>query len=291
MTRLDAEGTSLGVIDYTDDSLTYEEVSEESDELPCTVTLYEHDEFTGWEATFGPGEYDHAKLQVHGATNDDVESIVVTKGCSAVIAQHGEHDGWEATLTDNGGTNSDGRYTTKDLEARGAKPNDVSSLVVHYGDEGSVITKQQDVKDKRASGIPQRGQIDSLDWSNFDEYMQHRPDKMVIVDFYAPWCHWCKLLDPVWQQTAEQLPDQSFAKDVRMAKVDCEANGQLCQEHNIRAYPTIQVYMHGENTPAETYYGDRTSDAFFAWFRHEHKILEAEKQEAKALEGKMAAEG
>ena len=53
------------------------------------VTLYEHDEFTGWEATFGPGEYDHAKLQVHGATNDDVESIVVTKGCSAVIAQHG----------------------------------------------------------------------------------------------------------------------------------------------------------------------------------------------------------
>ena len=33
-----------------------------------------------------------------------------------------------------------------------------------------------------------------------------------------------------------------------MAKVDCEANGQLCQEHNIRAYPTIQVYMHGENS-------------------------------------------
>ena len=37
MTRLDAEGTSLGVIDYTDDSLTYEEVSEETEELPCTV--------------------------------------------------------------------------------------------------------------------------------------------------------------------------------------------------------------------------------------------------------------
>lgn len=28
------------------------------------------------------------------------------------------------------------------------------------------------MKDKRAAGIPQRGQIDSLDWSNFDEYMQ-----------------------------------------------------------------------------------------------------------------------
>lgn len=129
-------------------------------------------------------------------------------------------------------------------------------------------------------------------------------------------CHWCKLLDPVWQQTAEQLPDQPFAKDVRMAKVDCEANGQLCQEHSIRAYPTIQVYMHGENSespncfhtcqscheaaqntlklwllfrrtaaPAETYYGDRTSEAFFAWMGHEHKILSAEQAAAKAAEG------
>ena len=41
-------------------------------------------------------------------------------------------------------------------------------------------------------------------------------------------------------------------------QVDCEANRQLCMEHMIRAYPTIQTYTHGENIPAETYYGDRT---------------------------------
>ena len=41
--------------------------------------------------------------------------------------------------------------------------------------------------------------------------------------------------------------------------------------------------------PAETYYGDRTSDAFFAWMGHEHKILEAEKASAKAAEGTKAA--
>ena len=48
---------------------------------------------------------------------------------------------------------------------------------------------------------------------------------------------------------AERLPDQVFAADVRMAKVDCEANRQLCMEHMIRAYPTIQTYTHGDNTP------------------------------------------
>ena len=115
------------------------------------------------------------------------------------FAMAGEHDGWEATLTDSGGSKNDGRYeltrsfgphaaplslianrdvrcryTSKDLQDRGATPNDVSSLVVHYGDEGSALTMQKDVKDKRAAGLPQRGQIDALDWSNFDEYMQVR---------------------------------------------------------------------------------------------------------------------
>ena len=47
-------------------------------------------------------------------------------------------------------------------------------------------------------------------------------------------------------------------------------------EHMIRAYPTIQTYTHGENIPAETYYGDRTTDAFNTWMGHEYKILKAE---------------
>ena len=100
--------------------------------------MYEHADFTGWEAVFVPGEYDHARLEKHGAMNDDVEvrckttlvpplpfcmlrqqcaqaagltgsggavrkSVVVGSGCSAVLAQHGEHEGWEATLSDKGG--------------------------------------------------------------------------------------------------------------------------------------------------------------------------------------------
>jgi len=292
MTQLDDKGNPIGVLDYNENDLVYEKADAEKEEHPCTVTLYEHADFTGWKASFEPGEYDHAKLEKKGAMNDDVESIVVEKGCSAVIAQNGEHDGWQAVLQDDGGENKDGRYTSKDLEAAGAVLNDVSSLVVHHGHHEEANTKHTKVKEARASGIPQRGQVDTLEWSNFDEYVKHRKDKMVVVDFYAPWCHWCKLLDPVWQATAEKLPDQSYAKDVRMAKVDCEANGQLCQEHNIRAYPTIQIYMHGQNKPSETYYGDRTTDAFFQWMEHEHKILEAEQLATKqVVEAKKIEQG
>ena len=45
-------------------------------------------------------------------------------------------------------------------------------------------------------------------------------------------------------------------------------------KHNIRGYPTINAYM-GTTTAEETYYGDRTTDAFFSWIEHEHKVIDA----------------
>ena len=45
-------------------------------------------------------------------------------------------------------------------------------------------------------------------------------------------------------------------------------------KHNIRGYPTINAYM-GTTSAEETYYGDRTVDAFFSWIEHEHKVIDA----------------
>jgi len=248
---------------------------------PCVVTLWEHPDFSGWNASFPPGEFDHAAMAEKGALNDDCESVEVGKGCYAVVAENGEHDGWEIVLEPNGGENKDGKYDGEGLEKLATLTghsivNGVSSIIVHEGTAEEAKAKAATVKKGRAEGLPQRGQIDEIDEGGFDKYMKERPDKMIVVDFYAPWCHWCQLLDPVWKATAEALPDQEFAKGVRMAKVDCEANRQLCMEHMIRAYPTIQTYTHGDTQPAETYYGDRTVEAFNQWMGHEHKILKAE---------------
>jgi len=305
--RIDEDGNIIGDYVWGEDKLVYEEIPEEKTDddgvpidddgapLPenCTVTLFEHPDFTGWEAKFQPGEYDHAALLAGGAMNDDCESIAVSEGCFAVVAENGEHDGWELVLSSNGGDGK-GRYDGASLDALDNHPegkhsvlNGVSSMVVHEGTVEEAKEMAAKVKKGRAEGLPQRGQIDLLDEGSFDQYMADRPDKLIVVDFYAPWCHWCQLLDPVWKQTAEQLPDQEFAAGVRMAKVDCEANRQLCMEHMIRAYPTIQTYTHGENLPAETYYGDRTTEAFNTWMGHEYKILKAEiaaEAQAKAAE-------
>ena len=128
-------------------------------------------------------------------------------------------------LSPEGGDGT-GRYDGPALDALGNHPdgkhsvlNGVSSMVVHEGTAEEAKEVAAKAKKGRAEGLPQRGQIDLLDEGSFDQYMSDRPDKMIVVDFYAPWCHWCQLLDPVWKQTAEQLPDQEFAVGVRMAKV------------------------------------------------------------------------
>lgn len=44
---------------------------------------------------------------------------------------------------------------------------------------------------------------ESLTTDLFDLYMTKYD--MVLVNYFAPWCPWCKLLDPVWEIVAGQL--------------------------------------------------------------------------------------
>lgn len=79
--------------------------------------------------------------------------------------------------------------------------------------------------------------------ATFDAYMSDPANKMVVVDFYAPWCHWCQILEPTWKAVAREAPEKAFGKDTRVTKVNCEINRELCMAQNIRAYPTINVYV------------------------------------------------
>jgi len=90
----------------------------------------------------------------------------------------------------------------------------------------------------------------------------------VAVDFFAPWCIWCKRLEPTWLKVAKSLPSLHFGQRVRVASVDCEAHPQLCMMQFIRAYPTILIYKNGDPVPVEMYHGDRTTEAFMEFLNN-----------------------
>ncbi|KZT60221.1 hypothetical protein CALCODRAFT_492806 [Calocera cornea HHB12733] len=83
-------------------------------------------------------------------------------------------------------------------------------------------------------------------------------EPIMLVEFFAPWCGHCKALAPHYEEAATQLKD----KGIKLAKVDCVANADLCQDNGVSGYPTLKVYRNG--TPAE-YGGNRKTEGIVSY--------------------------
>jgi thiol-disulfide isomerase/thioredoxin len=106
-----------------------------------------------------------------------------------------------------------------------------------------------------------------------------RENDLVFVDFFASWCSHCQVLAPTWEVLAKVMNDasdesvedgeekygeQEFksaeALDVPViiAKVDCVNHKTLCQQQDIRAYPTLRLFVKGQPYEGGDYHGHRT---------------------------------
>ncbi|KAK9832652.1 hypothetical protein WJX81_007592 [Elliptochloris bilobata] len=95
-----------------------------------------------------------------------------------------------------------------------------------------------------------------------------------VINFYAPWCHWCQRLEPTWEKVAQEVHKRYPEGDgrLRFAKVDCVAEQAMCQEHQVAGYPSIRVFRAGHDEinlhgvkDHEAYIGDRTYDSLLAF--------------------------
>ncbi|GAA6235093.1 protein disulfide-isomerase TMX3-like [Lates japonicus] len=89
-----------------------------------------------------------------------------------------------------------------------------------------------------------------------DSFMETRgADDIWLIKFYAPWCTFCKQLDPVWHQIGSEL--KSLGSPVSVGKSDATTSTGLAKEFRVRGYPAILMLKKGVKY---NYSGPRTKD-------------------------------
>lgn len=73
------------------------------------------------------------------------------------------------------------------------------------------------------------------------EVLERSKTVPVIVDFWADWCRPCHALAPLLQREADRAGDE-----VRLVKVDTEANPGLSQTFQITNIPAVKAWVDGE---------------------------------------------
>lgn len=64
-------------------------------------------------------------------------------------------------------------------------------------------------------------------------------DGITLVDFWASWCGPCRQFGPIFEQTADENPDVTFAK------VDTQAEQALAGQLGIMSIPTLMIFRDG----------------------------------------------
>ncbi|MBL7928596.1 MAG: thiol reductase thioredoxin [Bacteroidia bacterium] len=59
---------------------------------------------------------------------------------------------------------------------------------------------------------------------------------LVLIDFWAPWCEPCKMLDEILEELKSRMPE------LFIHKVNVDDHVELANEHFIRSVPVLILY-------------------------------------------------
>ena len=77
-----------------------------------------------------------------------------------------------------------------------------------------------------------------LNHKEFNEYLHS--GKPLLVDYWAPWCGYCRRIGPAYERVARDWADK-----VTVAKVNIDFEDRLAAQEHIEVIPTLVLYQNG----------------------------------------------
>ncbi|KAH7056484.1 thioredoxin-like protein [Linnemannia elongata] len=116
----------------------------------------------------------------------------------------------------------------------------------------------------KSEAIPESndGNVKIVVANTYDEIV-HDKEKDVLIEYYAPWCGFCKHLEPIYDEVGALYK----GSNIIIAKLDATANDLPASvPFAVSGYPTIKFKKAGQDNYMD-YSGERTAAAFVNFIR------------------------
>ena len=77
--------------------------------------------------------------------------------------------------------------------------------------------------------------VNEIDFEH--KVLEESSNKLVVVDFWAPWCGPCKQLTPILEKTISTSPDK-----IILAKINIDENQQIASQLRIQSIPAVFAF-------------------------------------------------
>ncbi len=81
----------------------------------------------------------------------------------------------------------------------------------------------------------------AINWNKDLFHQALEGEKPVLVEFWAPWCVYCRRIGPAFDKIAEQ-----YADTLAVGKVNIDEESELADRFNIEVIPTLVIFKNGQ---------------------------------------------